>query len=94
MLTFLGDGNADTIVPAAQPGEADPPKPLINFYKRALTADIIREIQQYQTQPYNLQPCAPILAFIEKSCEDVDKAPDLYELSLSLEPRERDDEKM
>lgn len=94
MLTFLNDGNPDMVTPASQPGSTEPPKQLINFYKRSLTADIIREIQQYQTQPYNLQPCQPILAFIEKSCEDVDTAPDLYELSLSLEPREREDEKM
>ncbi|RXK38140.1 hypothetical protein M231_04601 [Tremella mesenterica] len=91
MLTFVEDGNKD-IFPS--PSENPPKSPLINFFKRSLSAEILRDIQQYQSQPYNLAKCTPVYNFIQQGLEQVEKAGDLYETSLVLEPRERDEERM
>lgn len=62
---------------------------LINFFKRQLSADIIREIQQYQSQPYNLATCKPIQVFIESGIDSVSQeSEELYQLSLANEPKE------
>ncbi|EIW67419.1 hypothetical protein TREMEDRAFT_33759 [Tremella mesenterica DSM 1558] len=91
MLTFVEDGNKD-IFPS--PSENPPKSPLINFFKRSLSAEILRDIQQYQSQPYNLAKCTPVYNFIQQGLEQVEKAGDLYETSLVLEPRERDEERI
>ncbi len=70
-------------------------KPLINFFKRSLSAEILRDIQQYQFQPYNLARCKPVYDFIMRGLEATDKRKDdVYEISLQLEPREKEEEKM
>lgn len=71
-----------------------PKEPLINFFKRNLTAEIIRDIQQYQSQPYNLAKCKPVYDFLENGLNRVAHATDPYERSLMLEPRERDEERV
>lgn len=75
-----------------------PPKePLINFFKRGLSAEILRDIQQYQSQPYNLAKCKPVNEFLVAGLKDVEAGggnDDLYERSLMLEPREREEERM
>ncbi|TXT13115.1 hypothetical protein VHUM_01516 [Vanrija humicola] len=64
---------------------------LINFFKRQLTADVLRDIQQYQSQPYNLLVYQPVLDFIEEGMTDADRDDsDFYDLSLLLEPKEPD----
>ena len=91
-LTFLAvieEGNADML-----PGPADKARKLIHFAKRQKCADVIREIQQYQATLYNLAPVPVVLTFLEQQLENAEKGPDAYELSLKLEPREREDEKM
>ncbi|RIA92760.1 ras guanine nucleotide exchange factor domain-containing protein [Glomus cerebriforme] len=77
-LTFIEDGNPDFLKNSNQ---------LINFSKRMKTADVIREIQQYQSVPYNLFPVQEIQNFINNNLEESKDVKDLYELSLSLEPR-------
>ena len=91
MLTFVEDGNKD-ILPA--PAVNPPATPLINFFKRQMSAEILRDIQQYQSQPYNLARCSPVYNFVQTGLEAVEKAGDLYETSLMLEPREKEEERM
>ncbi|KAJ1560088.1 hypothetical protein HK405_008279 [Cladochytrium tenue] len=75
--------------------------PLINFGKRMKTSEVIREVQQYQTAPYLFTPVPELQEFLRAGFAasagptgaPVDEA-DLYNLSLSLEPREREDEKI
>ncbi|KAJ9066166.1 hypothetical protein DSO57_1012156 [Entomophthora muscae] len=84
-LTFNDDGNSDYL----------PSKPhLINFSKQAKTAETIREIQQFQNSPYALDSVAEIQEFILKSLDETSDVAVLYEISLKLEPREREDEKI
>jgi son of sevenless-like protein len=75
-----------------------PPKePLINFFKRGLSAEILRDIQQYQSQPYNFAKCKPVNEFMVAGLKDVEAhggSDELYERSLLLEPREREEERM
>lgn len=86
-LTFINDGSKDVL-----PGN------LINFGKRQRAAEIIREIQRWQSQDFNLAPLPPILTFIEESLstfnDSVDWGEHFWGLSLEREPREREDEKM
>ncbi|CAG8532246.1 22895_t:CDS:10, partial [Racocetra persica] len=84
-LTFIEDGNPDILKKNQQ---------LINFSKRMKTADVIREIQQYQSVPYNLTPVQEILIFIQSHLQDSRDVSDLYSTSLDMEPREREDEKI
>ena len=87
-LTFIEDGNKDLVQPEGHV------QPLINFFKRSLSADILRDIHQYQSQPYNLARCKPVYDYICSGLEVVEKSGDLYEMSLVLEPREREEERM
>lgn len=86
-LTFIQDGSKDTL-----PGN------LINFGKRQRAAEIIREIQHWQSKDFNLAPLPPILAFIEEALgafnDSVDWGEQFWNISLEREPREREDEKM
>ncbi|WVF72599.1 hypothetical protein IAT40_007417 [Kwoniella sp. CBS 6097] len=69
-------------------------QPLINFFKRALNAEILRDIAQYQSQPYNLARCKPVLEWIMRGLDEVEKGGDLYEISQALEPREKEEERI
>ena len=60
----------------------------INFWKRAMTADVIREIQQYQNEPYILQPVPEIQNFLKGVMVSKFDDAALYDLSHRLEPRE------
>ncbi|TKY89315.1 hypothetical protein EX895_001846 [Sporisorium graminicola] len=84
-LTFIEDGNRDRL----KENES-----LINFGKRQKTAEVIREITIHQSTPYNLAPVPALEKYIEKNLVDARSADDLYEQSLALEPREREDEKI
>ncbi|KAI8855069.1 ras guanine nucleotide exchange factor domain-containing protein [Chytridium lagenaria] len=75
-LTFIEDGSPNFL--KGMDG-------MINFSKRMKTAEVIREIQQYQNAPYQLTH----QSFMETADET-----DLYNMSLMLEPREREDEKI
>jgi son of sevenless-like protein len=74
--------------------DSPPEMRVVNFFKRGLAAEICRDVQQYQSQPYNLAKCRPVWEFIMKGLESVEGAGDLYDLSLIVEPREKEDEKV
>ncbi|KAF9358379.1 hypothetical protein BGX26_001904 [Mortierella sp. AD094] len=58
----------------------------INFYKRVGTAEVIREIQQYQSVPYCLTTVPEIQTFIRRGMDNAKSVAELYEMSLTLEP--------
>lgn len=77
-LTFIEDGNAN---------ELKKSKDLINFAKRAKTAEVIREIQQYQSSLYQLKPVEDLQEFIKSNLKSTRDEEQLYKESLKLEPR-------
>jgi son of sevenless len=86
-LTFINDGAEDKVA-----GH------MINFRKRQKAAEVIRDIKQWQTVPYNFTTVSTILAFLEESfdryADGIDYGDTFWNLSLEREPREREDEKM
>lgn len=84
-LTFIEDGNSNYLKKSQS---------LINFAKRMKTAEVIREIQQYQSAPYHLQTVREIQLFIKSHLENSRDEEVLYGLSVALEPKEREDEKI
>jgi len=83
-LTFIEDGIPSIIKKTA----------LINFAKRAKTAEVIRDIQQYQNVPYPLQPVPELQEYILSNMQAAGDVHEMYEKSLAVEPREREDEKI
>jgi len=67
---------------------------LINFAKRAKTADVIRDIQQYQNVAYSLQPVPELQDYILSNMQAAGDVHEMYDKSLQIEPREREDEKI
>lgn len=84
-LTFIEDGNPDFLKVDSR---------LINFSKRAKTAEVIREIQQYQSLPYAITPVVELQNFLLQCLQESLDEGQMYDLSLQLEPREREDEKI
>jgi son of sevenless-like protein len=84
-LTFIEDGNTDMMRKHPH---------LINFSKRMKTAEVISDIQQYQSVPYHLHSVPGIVTFVENQLSSSGDIGELYSLSLKLEPREREDEKV
>ncbi|XHG04390.1 hypothetical protein AWENTII_007660 [Aspergillus wentii] len=82
-LTFIEDG-----IPSLTPSE------LINFNKRAKTAEVIRDIQQYQNVPYLLDSVPELHDYILSNLQGAGDVHDMYDRSLEIEPREREDEKI
>ncbi|KAH8599831.1 cell division control protein-like protein Cdc25 [Bisporella sp. PMI_857] len=83
-LTFIEDGIPSIIKKSA----------LINFAKRAKTAEVIRDIQQYQNVPYSFQPVQELQEYILSNMQAAGDVHEMYEKSLAVEPREREDEKI
>ncbi|KAF2972515.1 hypothetical protein GQX73_g1211 [Xylaria multiplex] len=67
---------------------------MINFAKRAKTAEVIRDIQQYQNAPYSLQPVPELQDYILSNMAAAGDVHEMYDKSLAVEPREREDEKI
>ncbi|KAJ8123333.1 hypothetical protein ONZ43_g690 [Nemania bipapillata] len=67
---------------------------MINFAKRAKTAEVIRDIQQYQNAPYSLQPVPELQDYILSNMSAAGDVHEMYDKSLVVEPREREDEKI
>ncbi|KAJ8101431.1 ras guanine nucleotide exchange factor domain-containing protein [Lipomyces tetrasporus] len=85
-LTFIEDGNTDMLL------NQDNDAQMINFSKRAKSAEVIREIQQYQSVPYALTPVPELQDMIKDGLANASPIEELYDMSLSIEPRERGDE--
>ncbi|KAF2746103.1 cell division control protein-like protein Cdc25 [Sporormia fimetaria CBS 119925] len=83
-LTFIEDGIPSLIKKTN----------LINFAKRAKTAEVIRDIQQYQNVPYPLQPVPELQDYILTNMQSAGDVSQMYDTSLAIEPREREDEKI
>lgn len=83
-LTFIEDG-IPSVIKKTQ---------LINFAKRAKTAEVIRDIQQYQNVPYGLQAVNELQEYIIRNMQSAGDVHEMYERSLQVEPREREDEKI
>lgn len=83
-LTFIEDG-IPSVIKKTQ---------LINFAKRSKTAEVIRDIQQYQNVPYALQAVPELQDYILRSMQGASDVHEMYERSLEVEPREREDEKI
>ncbi|KAF7725698.1 hypothetical protein EC973_009415 [Apophysomyces ossiformis] len=79
-LTFIEDGNSNYLKKSNN---------LINFAKRMKTAEVIRELQQYQSTPYLLQAVPDIQEFIKTHLQSSRDDETLYNMSLTVEPRER-----
>ena len=83
-LTFIEDGIASIIKSTD----------LINFTKRTKTAEVIRDIQQYQNVPYTLNPVSDLQEWILDRMRSAADVHEMYEQSLKIEPREREEEKI
>lgn len=75
-LTFTGDGNKDFL---------DEDKRIIHFAKRTMLCDTIRQVQQFQQQPYNLTPVMYIQELMD-TCVVLDQN-EAYALSIEILPR-------
>jgi son of sevenless len=70
---------------------------VVNFRKFQKVAEVIHDIQQWQSKPHNFQPIAPVLTFLEQSLHannQTDVGNLFWDISHELEPGEREDEKM
>ncbi|ROT38848.1 ras GEF [Sodiomyces alkalinus F11] len=83
-LTFIEDGIPSVIKRTN----------LINFAKRSKTAEVIRDIQQYQAVGYSLQPVPELQDYILINMQGASDVHEMYDRSLQVEPREREDEKI
>lgn len=83
-LTFIEDGIPSVIKKTN----------LINFSKRAKTADVISDIQQYQNVGYSLQSVPELQDYILSNMQAAGDVHEMYDKSLQIEPREREDEKI
>ncbi|KAI7901110.1 ras guanine nucleotide exchange factor domain-containing protein [Cokeromyces recurvatus] len=79
-LTFIEDGNSNFLKKSNH---------LINFAKRMKTAEVIQDLQQYQSTHYMLTAVPDIQQFIKTHLQSSREEEELYNLSLKLEPRER-----
>jgi son of sevenless len=69
----------------------------VNFRKFQKVAEVIHEIQRWQSKPHNFQLIAPILTFLEQLLHATDQSDvgDMFwDISLEVEPHEREDEKL
>ncbi|OJD12860.1 hypothetical protein AJ78_06610 [Emergomyces pasteurianus Ep9510] len=82
-LTFIEDG-----IPSLTQSH------LINFNKRAKTAEVIRDIQQYQNAPYPFHPVPELQDYVLSNMQAAGDVHEMYDRSLEVEPREREDEKI
>ena len=67
---------------------------LINFSKRMKTAEVIRDLQQYQTVQYPFHKVPELQTWLDNELANSSEIQELYDLSTQVEPREREDEKM
>ncbi len=78
-VTFIQDGNPDYL---------DESKTIINFFKRRLFAEVIKEIQTYQLKSYNFVPVEMLLPWLSGQEANEFTEENLYNMSLEVEPRD------
>lgn len=78
-MVFIEDGNPDFL--------KDHPD-MVNFHKRRLLADIIKDIQQHVQAPFNIEPVEEVIDFL--AAAPAEKEELLYEKSLQIAPRQAD----
>lgn len=83
-LTFIEDGIASVVKNTE----------LINFTKRTKTAEVIRDIQQYQNVPYTLTEVSEIRDWVLDNMRAATDVHEMYNKSLQVEPREKEEEKI
>jgi son of sevenless-like protein len=83
-LTFIEDGIPSIIKKTN----------LINFSKRTKTAEVIRDIQQFQSTQYPLQPVPELIEYVLSNMAAARDVSAMYETSLEVEPREREEERV
>ena len=83
-LVFIEDGIASVVKNSE----------LINFTKRTKTAEVIRDIQAYQNAPYTLNPVPELQNWILENMRNAGEVHEMYNRSLEIEPREREEEKI
>ncbi|KAJ3217300.1 hypothetical protein HK099_005530 [Clydaea vesicula] len=100
-LTFIEDGNPQFLKINNNQNHQQNKNKIINFSKRIRTSEVIKLILNCQRRIYNLTPIVEIQNFLKEKLTAGEEADGggldetrIYELSLSLEPRERDDEKI
>jgi son of sevenless-like protein len=87
-LQFIQDGNPDNL-----------PGGLVNFRKRQKASEVINDIKRWQAQTFNFTPIPSIGAFLDDALNQFNSdtrasSDHFWVLSLTREPREREDEKM
>ncbi|KAJ3009155.1 UNVERIFIED_CONTAM: hypothetical protein HDU68_002807 [Siphonaria sp. JEL0065] len=87
-LTFIEDGCTDLLKNPVEETELK----FINFFKWSKTADVIRDIQQFQNEPYHLTGVKEIQELLMRGFETEMDDQACFVMSLQLEPREREDE--
>jgi son of sevenless-like protein len=83
-LTFVLDGNPTLLYNDR----------LVNVEKFVKLGGILAEIKQFQNVNYNLVYIKEIQEFLDGGLSVARDADTLFELSLEVEPREREDEKI
>ncbi|KAI9720116.1 MAG: hypothetical protein M1828_005844 [Chrysothrix sp. TS-e1954] len=83
-LTFIEDGIPGIIKKTDH----------INFAKRQKTAEVIREIQTFQNVTYPFKAVPEIQDYVLSMMQNAGDVHEMYERSLAVEPREREDEKI
>ena len=84
-LSFIEDGN---------PNMLRNNENLINFSKRMKTAEVIRELQQYQTVSYPFARIVELQTWLDNELKDSSEIQELFYLSTQVEPSEREDENL
>lgn len=80
-LTFIHEGIEDKL-----PGN------LINFGKQQRVAEVIREIQYWQSKNYDLAPLAPVMAYLEEAFNSIEVTNEEFFNTLSIEREPESDE--
>lgn len=95
VVPFFGVYLSDlTALEDSQPDSLDSANKTINMVKRVKTAEIIKDLVHYQSMGYNFTEVAAIQTLLGVGFSKAAPIDKQYETSLSLEPRERANERM
>jgi hypothetical protein len=88
-LTFIEDGNPETLPASGPAGPGTPVQQLVNFERLAMVYGVLKEVLLYQLQSYGLPVLEPINTLLISLPFATEK--NLYSLSLIREPRGQTD---